>query len=111
MSDDRWRDSYDAWKLRSPYDDEPEIDCDHDEYDVDWEGRATCSYCNEHWYLTSAELQAYDAAEARWMAEYDRMQRREHSPFWRTVWWLQALMRRARLRPRKPPTVVDDLPF
>lgn len=111
MTDDRWRDSYDAWKLRSPYDDAPEVDCDHAEYDVDWEGRARCDHCGEHWYLTSAELQAHEAAEARWMEEYDRLQRREHSPFWRTVDWLRALLFRVRSRLRKPPPVVDDLPF
>lgn len=25
MSDDRWRDNYDDWKLRPPYDDEPDM--------------------------------------------------------------------------------------
>lgn len=28
MSDDRWRDTYDAWKLACPYDDEPEKVCE-----------------------------------------------------------------------------------
>lgn len=46
MADDSWRDTYDEWKLACPYDDEqPEDTCDHEEYEVDWEGRAECHYC------------------------------------------------------------------
>lgn len=111
MNDDRWRDSYDAWKLRSPYDDEPEQDCDHVEYEVNWEGRATCDCCGERWYLTADELSAHDEAQGRWMEEYDRLQRREHSRFWRTVDWLRALVKRATTRAKKPAPIVDDLPF
>lgn len=109
MGDDRWRDTYDDWKLRSPYDDEPEVECDHAEYDVDWEGRATCDYCRARWWLIADELKAHDEAQARWMDEYYRMERREHNPFWRTVSFFREFV--SRLRLHKPSPVNDDLPF
>ena len=112
MIDDSWRDSYDEWKLACPYDDEPQDDCCHEEYEVDWEGRAECHYCGAHWRLTGAEHEAYLAAEARWMEAYDRAQRREHSLFWRAVDWLRSIPSRIRLlRRKKAESIVDDIPF
>ena len=116
MIDDSWRDSYDEWKLACPYDDyddEPEDHCDHDEYEVDWEGRAECHYCGAHWWLTAEQLDAYQEAEARWMAEYDRQCRRGQSRFWRTVDWLGAIPQRIyhRLRRKPLPDIDNDLPF
>lgn len=49
--DDSWRDSYDAWKLASPYDDyddDPREDCDHDEYEVDAALRKALERAIEH---------------------------------------------------------------
>lgn len=110
--------SYDAWKTRAPYDDEPEMDCDHSEYEVDWEGRATCDYCGSHWWLTDEQLRAHNEAEARWMEEYDRAQQREHSRFWRVVDWLKGsamyakrVARRVAHRQPMPLLDDDDIPF
>ena len=115
LSDDRWRDSYDEWKLRSPYDDCPdEPECDHEEYEVDWEGRATCNHCREHWWLTSEQLQAYDEAQASAAEEYDREMRRYHSLFWRAVDWVNRVVYRLRLRFtewRNAEPANDDIPF
>ena len=113
--DQRWRDSYDAWKLASPYDDweEPE-ECDHEEYEVDWEGRATCDYCRAHWWLTTDQLIAHQEAEARWMEEYYRAQRREQSRFWRVVDWLCAIPARIRQQFKRKATIQvtdDEIPF
>lgn len=112
--DDRWRDSYDAWKLQSPYDDweeDPRENCDHEEYEVDWEGRAECHYCGAHWWLTPKQHEAYQEAEARWMKAYDRAQRREHSRFWRAVDWLRSIPKRIHRLVQKPSPIDDDLPF
>lgn len=116
MADDSWRDTYDEWKLACPYDDEqPEDTCDHEEYEVDWEGRAECHYCGANWWLTPEQLDRYQEAEARWMAEYDRQCLRERSRFWRTVDWLGVLYQRIRhqfrRKPSPPVEIDDDLPF
>ena len=80
---DDWEDGFD--------DDGHEDTCAHDEYEVDWEGRASCNYCRHHWWLTAAQLEAHHEAEAQFMAEYDRLRRREESRFWRTVDWLRSM--------------------
>lgn len=114
MTDDRWRDTYDEWKLACPYDDDPEDQCDHEEYEVDWEGCARCDRCGERWWLTADQLTAHHEAEARRMEEYDRAMRREQSRFWRAVDWLRLIQKRSRLtlrRKPKPPLIDDDIPF
>jgi hypothetical protein len=69
--------SYDQWKLASPYDfDEPEL-CDHEEYDVDWEGLATCDSCHHSWRLTPSELAAHDRRQRQIDRDYAREMRRE----------------------------------
>lgn len=57
-NDDNWKDGYDTWKLASPDDEVPEDECLHEEYDADWEGRATCCQCYHSWYLTSEQIAA-----------------------------------------------------
>lgn len=109
MSDDGWRDHYEEyWD-----EDDPRDGCAHEEYDVDWEGRAECIRCNERWWLTDQQLEAHHEAEARWHEEYARMQRRENSRFWQAVDWLSAFASRARYRFRRKATVTtdDELPF
>lgn len=103
---DAWRDSYDAWKLASPYD-EYEPDCDHMDYEVDWEGRATCD-CGATWWLTAEEYDRHLEVETKWAANYDRMQRREHGLFWRALRWLRSLIPRRRTFAAN---VDDDIPF
>jgi hypothetical protein len=98
--------SYDAWKTTPPdyyyADDEPE--CHHEEYDVDWEGRAECSHCGEHWWLTFDEHKAYDEAVRRAERAFEWEQWKMRNPFvrvWRRFkyWW----------RMRNVPN--DDIPF
>lgn len=59
---DNWKDGYDAWKLREPdWDDDydPELDCEHEDYDiVVCTGRASCNCCDHRWYLSSEEIDA-----------------------------------------------------
>lgn len=105
--------TYDDWKCTPPefYDDVDETPCDHEEYDVDWEGRASCNYCNHSWWLTHDELIAYDEAMARWHADYDRQMRRENSRFWRTIDWLKGVPSRIRQQFRRPQPIDDEIPF
>jgi hypothetical protein len=46
------------------FEDEP--DCDCTEFEVDWEGRATCDHCCRSWWATAEQTAAYE----RWHAEY-----------------------------------------
>lgn len=84
-ADDRWRGSYDAWKLASP-DDEygddtaPEDECEHEDYDHDiLTGIATCNMCEHRWHMTEAEIKrdqelagAYDQQCREWEAQNQR---------------------------------------
>lgn len=75
---------------------DPEDYCDHEEYEVDWNGRASCDFCHHSWWLTSAQHDLYLEAEARWAADYDKAQRRERS------WWMRAWRRLETLSARWP---------
>lgn len=115
---DDWRDTYDTWKLATPpeHDGPGEEPCDHDEYEVDFNGRASCDYCPHSWWLTAGELRTHFEVQARWSEDYDRALRRENSRFWRAVDWLRACVQRLRLlltrrRRAQMPTLDDDLPF
>lgn len=106
-----------TWSDESDWEecDDDEADCSHEEYDVDWEGRATCIYCNDNWWLTTEQLTAHHEAEAQYAAEYDRMQRREGSRVYRTIDWGVALARRVLAKFKTPrrvgSAVTDDVPF
>ena len=104
FSDDRWRDSYDAWKLASPYDDDPyyEEDCDHGDFDVDHLGEAHCNRCSERWMLTNEQLERYDRLQADLQRKWERNGRRERSPFRRAWRWLRSLFESRQ---------TDDIPF
>jgi hypothetical protein len=102
--DDSWRDGYDEWKLRSPYDDEPEDECIHEEREISWEGFATCGRCGHTWWASAAELET----ERLLNEDYDKHCRREERcervrqlvgrlAFWR--------------RWRKPQPNDDEIPF
>jgi len=86
-SDDGWRDSYDEWKLRSPYDDEPEEECWHENYELDWQGLATMRPLRKCWEASAEEV----AAERRRSEDYD-------------TWWS------ARGAPRAPGAMVRVAP-
>lgn len=105
-NDDSWRDSYDTWKLASPDYDEPEEECWHEEYEADWEGRATCDRCGHSWFLTSEQIEA-DRAHSE---AYDRYVRRdERLEKWRRVRaWFRSMIPSRR---RKHVLIDDDIPF
>lgn len=98
--------TYDQWKtqeLDDYYDDPP---CDHEEWDVDWEGRIHCGRCGEHLrYATEAEMQRY----AEWEREYhEQMEREERRERLLRPWrWLRSLF----VRPRKQRELDDEIPF
>lgn len=103
--------TYDDWKCTPPefYDDyDPQEDCDHTEYDVDFEGRAKC-VCGKSWWLTAEEHEAYDRMMARLQDDFDREMRR--SRFWCALRWLQSILRRTRQRLRRPQPIDDEIPF
>lgn len=107
--DDSWRDSYDAWKLASPYDDYDYDECDHEDFDIDiLDGRCTCHRCGERWTATEAELLHQidsEAAYARYMDELNRKQ------WWSDLWdRIKAPFRRLRSI-RQPKEMDDDIPF
>jgi hypothetical protein len=115
MNDDSWRDSYDVWKLASPYDeydDEPE--CYHEDYDIDiLEGRTYCNSCSESWYATEEQI-AREIEHQREYAEWEDRQRRRE--FWRKLtlpirWPVYRLLER--IWPRKACSVLtnDEIPF
>lgn len=108
--DDSWKDSYDAWKLRSP-DDECIDRCYHEDYEIGYDGIAHCNDCFERWTATADEIahqrersREYDRwcrrqeFRERWFGWWDRLQSR-----WRTFWFLR--------RQGWKPLVDDDIPF
>lgn len=103
--DDSWRDTYDEWKLRSPYDDyEDQPECECEEYEIDHEGRAECRHCGGHWWPSPKIVNAYRKNERR----ADRAFRRERSWYMRAWRWLRA---RLPSRREKFPVIDDDIPF
>lgn len=75
---------YDAWKLRSPYDDYPdEPDCYHEHYDINVEGLAICDECGERWYADKSEIEHYRYLNANYDAWCHREERRQ---WWRDRW-------------------------
>jgi len=115
MSDDKWKDSYDDWKLASPYDDGPERD--HEDYDIDiLDGRGRCWRCGESWYVSNEEINAELDRQARY---HDDMEREERKQWWRDRFAplldpIKSLKRRLfewHLRRQFPGHVEDDIPF
>lgn len=97
---------YDLWKLASPYDDPPEEDCCHEEYEANWEGMATCDRCGVTWWMTHEQFMAERAnSEA-----YDRHCRREERQA-RIDEWVNWLAFWRRWRRRKPALIDDEIPF
>jgi hypothetical protein len=114
-NDDSWRDSYDEWKLRSPYDeyDDPEP-CDHEDYEINIvDGRCWCDRCGEVWNASDEEIARQIQHEAEYH-EWEKRQRRRE--FWRRLtypirWPIFRLLER--IWPRKVGSVLydDEIPF
>jgi hypothetical protein len=85
------------------FDGGPEDDCDHEDYEIDLTGRATCQRCSQYWWPTSEQISAYDAAM--------------YAAYAVPPWWVRFLERGKdflnRLRARRAPAAVyeDDIPF
>lgn len=95
--------TYDQWKTDSGYD---EVQCEHWDTDIDWDGRITCERCGEFLrYATNAELERYAEFEREYHEQMEREERRERllRP-WR---WLRSLF----VRRRKPRELDDEIPF
>ena len=110
--DESWKDSYDAWKLASP-DDEYDEECVHEDYEINWEGRAYCNACGDSWWASSEEITAqriqqreYDA----WCRKQERHERWRRLTHW-VRWPLYRLLER--IWPRKSCVVLydDEIPF
>lgn len=79
-------------------------ECDHEDFDSDWEGRATCLRCGHTWWRSADEL----AADAQRADDYDRYIRREM----RREWWLGLIRPIAFWRRwRKSAALDDEIPF
>lgn len=79
--------TYDQWKTRSPDDDweldyeeyDPEMDCEHEHYEIDiLEGRCRC-LCGHNWYASHEQVEA----EIKRQWEYSEHEERED----RRQWW------------------------
>jgi hypothetical protein len=109
---DAWRDSYDSWKLKSPYDDcDDGPECIHEEFDEDSEGRRVCAFCEHRWYPSAEEIQS-EAEREREYAKWERQQQRKK--FWHR--WLRNPFYRLfeMLWPRRKtcwPLLDDEVPF
>lgn len=78
--------------------------CDCSEYEIDWEGRATCDFCRRSWWATPETIRAHEEAFEQYCIGMERQERRER--------WLGRLRRLAFWRRRKPNTFDDDeIPF
>ena len=106
-SDDSWRDSYDEWKLRSPYDDEPEEECWHEDYEIDWQGDATCERCGHMWTATADQIASERLRNEAYDEHCRREERRERLARW--FGWMR-LWRWRRRKPR-PAEIDDGIPF
>lgn len=97
--------SYDTWKTRD--DELPEEICIHEEYEANWDGRATCDRCGHAWWLSAEEIAADRANSDAYDAYCRREERRER---WRQVreWFRSFLPRRRRPRPAD---IDDEIPF
>lgn len=60
-------------------------ECEHVEYEVDFDGRAHCDRCSHSWWLSAQELQHHLEREAEFSGQYDAMLAREDN-FWLQLW-------------------------
>lgn len=98
--------TYDQWKCDPGYDDPPEEECFHEEYEADWEGRATCDRCGHSWSLTLEQI----AAGRAHSAAYDAYCRAEERREW-VRGWVNRLAFWRRWRKPRPALIDDEIPF
>lgn len=103
----------DQWKCDPGWDDEPEEECFHDDYEVDiLTGRAECCRCPYSWYQTEAQI----LAEIERQRAYDEWQREQERPWYRFKQWVSGIRgdlqwRWRRLWKPRPLTLDDEIPF
>jgi hypothetical protein len=115
--DDSWRDSYDAWKTRSPddeygYDEEEPCDCASAETDI-LEKVWRCPDCGHTWAATDQDVADQIQFEIEW-AEGERQFQRHERRLKLTRWFRWPLFRLLeKVWPRKACRVLDDseVPF
>lgn len=90
----------DDWEGYEDYDNEPE--CDHADFDMDWDGRARC-HCGHSWYLTAEEMEVHRRWEQEYSQRLELQHRRDNAWFRRLGRWIRPLISR---RPS-----ADDMPF
>lgn len=113
-NDDSWRDGYDEWKLRSPYDDyDDEEPCDHEDYSIDIvTGEWSCDRCDYRRAATSEDIEM----ECRRQQEYsEMMEREERRQWWRDlfwpVFWLRHKISAGWPWLKRKPGTDDEIPF
>lgn len=98
--------TYDQWKCTDPREYEPD-ECYHEDYEIGYDGLARCD-CGETWWPSDDEVRS----QRERIAAYDAYLRREErlDRYWRPLWrcWFRLL---ARIWPRKPKPIDDELPF
>lgn len=90
-----------------------EDECEHEAYQIDWQGRAHCDRCEESWWASAAEVESFHECMRLAEAFGRRQARRER---WKKLtfvirWPLYRLLQK--LWPRKSCTVLhdDEIPF
>lgn len=92
----------DVYLIEDDFDEEQNCDCS--EYEIDWEGRATCDFCRRSWWPSPETVKAHEEAFAKYCEGMDRAERRER------MWeWLRSLAFWRRWR--KPKLPDDEIPF
>jgi hypothetical protein len=87
-----------------PFDDD-DIECQHESYEIDWDGRAHCDYCPAVWSPSPAEIQARDA----WQRKVDREYARQFR-WYRRAWRRLVDCVAAYSTPRQK-VIDDEIPF
>lgn len=100
--DPRYQDDYDE----NDYGADPFDDCDHEDYGLDWDGRATCYRCGHVWYLDTKDIERMAERDKRIDEEF----KREAWRAWRQEWVDRlCFWRRWMRKPKKDEG--DDIPF
>lgn len=100
------------WDDEPDYEPEPDYDaCEHEEYEIGWDGRAMCHRCGYAWWATSEQIAAeaeHQRAYAEWVAEQERPWSRFKEWCGRHVSDLKWRWRRWRQPAR---SIDDEIPF